>query len=103
MSACIGVQRTRALYGYLAERPDGALSSLTRHLADNGPTWAPTINNGWPSIGTQRSTALYGHNGPTWAPMVDNSWPSIGTQRSTALYGHNGPTWAPMVNNGWPL
>src|SRR5436190_18298719 len=26
----------RALYGHLAERPDGALSGLTRHLADSG-------------------------------------------------------------------
>ena len=42
----------RALYEHSTERPDGA---------HNGPTWAPTVDNSWPSIGIQQTTALYEH------------------------------------------
>ena len=81
------------------ERPDGAFNETGPIRAFDG-----TARRGTQRPDEASTERLYmSDNSPTWAPMVDNSWPSIGTQRSTALYGHNGPTWAPMVDNGWPL
>src|SRR5436190_17933020 len=119
----------RALYGHLAERPDGALSGLTRHLADSGLTRHLTdsglmiaaadssrrqrrmsIGPREPSIAGSRTdgTSIIAiTDDGLYRPPADEGpiWVFSGTARRGSLMRHladNGPTLAPKVVNCWP-